>query len=67
MAVNFMFVQLAPGGPVEQMMTKITAAAPSDALARVSGTAGGLETMAPSASNTSKYRDDFFTKNHEFP
>lgn len=56
MAVNFMFVQLAPGGPVEQMMTKITATAPSDALARVSGTSGGLESMQPATSNTSKYR-----------
>ena len=56
MAVNFMFVQLAPGGPVEQMMTKITSTAPTDALARVSGTSGGLESMQPATSNTSKYR-----------
>ena len=56
MAVNFMFVQLAPGGPVEQMMTKLTSAAPTSALSRVSGMAGGLESVTPSSSNTSKYR-----------
>lgn len=56
MAVNFMFVQLAPGGPVEQMMTKITSSAPTDALARVTGSAGGLESGSVSTANTSKYR-----------
>ncbi|MBR5130079.1 MAG: microcin C ABC transporter permease YejB [Alphaproteobacteria bacterium] len=56
MAVNFLFVQLAPGGPVEQMMTKITTGAPTDALSRVSGTAGALESVVPSVKNDSKYR-----------
>lgn len=53
MAVNFLFVQLAPGGPVEQMMTKITSSAPQDALARISGSSAALESASP---NTSKYR-----------
>ncbi|MGN1063584.1 MAG: microcin C ABC transporter permease YejB [Alphaproteobacteria bacterium] len=53
MAVNFLFVQLAPGGPVEQVMTKITASVPTDALARVSGAAGGVESAPVSSS---KYR-----------
>ena len=56
MAVNFMFVQLAPGGPVEQMMTKLTSSAPASALSRISGTAGTMESMTPSASGASKYR-----------
>lgn len=50
MAVNFLFVQLAPGGPVEQMMTKITSNAPLDATARLSGSSAALEGAAPSSS-----------------
>ncbi len=56
MTVNFLFVQIAPGGPVEQMMTKITAAAPTDALARVSGSSAGLESGSVSVAGSSKYR-----------
>lgn len=53
MAVNFLFVQLAPGGPVEQMMTRVTAQAPLDATARISGAAAGLEA---GPGGDSKYR-----------
>lgn len=52
MAVNFLFVQLAPGGPIEQMMTKITSG-PMDATARISGSSAALEGATPDAS---KYR-----------
>ncbi len=37
MALNFLFVQLAPGGPVEQMLMKIEHAAPTSATTRISG------------------------------
>ncbi|MBR4927003.1 MAG: microcin C ABC transporter permease YejB [Alphaproteobacteria bacterium] len=56
MTVNFLFVQIAPGGPVEQMMTKITASAPTDALARISGSSAALESGGVSVSASSKYR-----------
>ncbi len=39
MALNFLFVQLAPGGPVEQMMMKLETGLSPDATARISGTA----------------------------
>ncbi|HEY1723237.1 MAG TPA: microcin C ABC transporter permease YejB [Magnetospirillaceae bacterium] len=52
MAANFVFAQLAPGGPVEQIIAKVQGQAVS-ATARVSG--GGADAAAPSG-NASKYR-----------
>jgi len=62
MVINFAIVQIAPGGPVEQMIAKLSGAG-HDATARFSG-AGGQEVSAPSVVNnqamtsniTSKYR-----------
>jgi len=42
MVINFAVVQVAPGGPVEQVIAQITGTA-VDATARVSGSAGGAE------------------------
>ena len=42
MVINFVVVQFAPGGPVEQVIAQITGTA-VDATARLSGTAGGGE------------------------
>jgi len=42
MVINFVVVQFAPGGPVEQVIAQITGTA-VDAAARVSGSAGGGE------------------------
>ena len=65
MVVNFAIVQAAPGGPVEQMIAKITGQG-VEATARVSGTGGsevgGTRARAPGAAATtdggtgSKYR-----------
>ena len=52
MALNFVFVQLAPGGPVEQMMMKLEGA-PGAATARFSGS--GAAAAERGASNT-KYQ-----------
>ncbi len=51
MALNFIFVQLAPGGPVEQMMMKMESAAPG-ATARFAGGAGDVS----AAASTGAYR-----------
>ena len=42
MVINFIVIQFAPGGPVEQLIAQITGTA-VDATARVGGTAGGAE------------------------
>ncbi len=42
MVINFVVVQFAPGGPVEQVIAQVTGTA-VDATARLSGTAGGGE------------------------
>lgn len=52
MLVNFMFVQLAPGGPVEQMMTKIESGQAGGVLNRISGTSS----VESAGGDTSKYR-----------
>ncbi len=52
MLINFLFIQLAPGGPVEQMMLKMEGNAIS-ATARVSGAASGA---AEAAASNSKYQ-----------
>lgn len=61
MLINFAIVQIAPGGPVEQMIAKLTGTG-HDATSRFSG-AGGSEVSSSSASphqsmvmNDSKYR-----------
>ncbi len=53
MVINFMIVQAAPGGPVEQMIAQIQGVAVS-ATARVSGTGG--EAAAPQGGGQSVYR-----------
>lgn len=60
--VNFLFVQLAPGGPIEQILARLDGQA-TDATARISGS-GAAETARPAlrpaaggtASAASKYR-----------
>lgn len=57
MVLNFMFVQLAPGGPVEQMMLKLETGMSPDATARISGTgAMAAVSKANSAQENSSYR-----------
>lgn len=58
MALNFLFVQLAPGGPVEQMMMKLEQTSPSSGAAARIGGAGGQESLSvqKSASSQSFYR-----------
>ena len=61
MVINFAVVQVAPGGPVEQLIAQITGTA-VDATARIGGSAGGE--LGPGQSSggaaasdvTSKYR-----------
>lgn len=62
MVINFVIVQFAPGGPVEQVIAQVTGTA-ADTTARISGATGGEAgpgaTVAPrsgAASNDSKYR-----------
>ncbi len=58
--VNFLFVQLAPGGPIEQILARLDGQT-TDATARISGT-GAAETTRPAAriadagNAASKYR-----------
>ena len=54
MTANFVFAQLAPGGPIEQIIAKVQGQAVS-ATARVSGT-GNAEAAVSSGGGTSKYR-----------
>ena len=57
MIINFIIVQAAPGGPVEQMIAQITGTA-VQATARVSGGGGGETAAKPKATTngSSKYR-----------
>ncbi len=57
MVVNFFIIQTAPGGPVEQMIAKITGTA-VEATARVTGAGGSEAGSGPQAgqSTDSKYR-----------
>jgi len=63
MIINFVVIQAAPGGPVEQMIAQITGSA-VDATARVSGGSGDGETLSSlsqpngeiGTSGSSKYR-----------
>lgn len=54
MTVNFLIIQAAPGGPVEQMITRLEKTEVG-ALSRVGAGSGGGEVSAPS-SNDSSYR-----------
>ncbi|NVJ90965.1 MAG: microcin C ABC transporter permease YejB [Methylocystaceae bacterium] len=54
MVLNFVIIQAAPGGPVEQMLAKIQGEA-VDATARVSGTGQG-EVRTSASTTNSKYR-----------
>lgn len=56
MALNFLFVQLAPGGPVEQMMIKLESPAYMNATARIGGGAGALESGSQNVGVSSSYR-----------
>jgi len=55
MVLNFVIIQAAPGGPVEQMLAQIQGEA-VDATARVSGTNSSEVRGAPSGGGDSKYR-----------
>ncbi|WP_135080990.1 microcin C ABC transporter permease YejB [Terasakiella sp. SH-1] len=55
MVLNFVIIQAAPGGPVEQMLAKIQGEA-VDATARVSGTGGSEVQSSGSGAQSSKYR-----------
>ena len=50
MVINFAIIQVAPGGPVEQLIQKLTEGGAPDVTARVSGTASG--DLAPGAQTT---------------
>ena len=54
MVVNFVVIQAAPGGPIEQVIAQIEGTAVA-ATARVSG-AGGGEVQAPTATGDGRYR-----------
>ena len=56
MALNFLFVQLAPGGPVEQMMIKMETGLAPDASARISGTGAMRAEMGSAQTSGSSYR-----------
>ena len=55
MVINFIIVQAAPGGPVEQMIAQIQGIA-VEATARVSGSGGGEVAARPTGGGDSKYR-----------
>ena len=56
MVVNFVFAQMAPGGPVEQMLAKVQGQAIA-ATARISGQAAGeTRAAAGSSSLAGRYR-----------
>ena len=56
MALNFLFVQLAPGGPVEQMIIKMETGLVPDASARISGTGAMRAEMGSAQTSGSSYR-----------
>ncbi|HZA66800.1 MAG TPA: microcin ABC transporter permease, partial [Geminicoccaceae bacterium] len=61
MVINFVVIQAAPGGPVEQLIQQLTAGGAPDVTARVSGTgtgdlAAGSERRAAADDVTSRYR-----------
>jgi microcin C transport system permease protein len=61
MVINFVVIQSAPGGPVEQLIQRLTEGGAPDVTARVSGTgtgdlAAGAQPRAGSEPGTSRYR-----------
>jgi microcin C transport system permease protein len=61
MVINFVVIQAAPGGPVEQLIQQLTEGGAPDVTARVSGTgtgdlAAGAESRAGAGDVTSRYR-----------
>jgi microcin C transport system permease protein len=61
MVINFVVIQTAPGGPVEQLIQQLTEGGAADVTARVSGTgtgdlAGGPEARTGGGDVTSRYR-----------
>ena len=61
MVINFVIIQAAPGGPVEQLIQQLTEGGAADVTARVSGTgtgdlAAGGATRAGERAPTSRYR-----------
>jgi microcin C transport system permease protein len=61
MVINFLVIQSAPGGPVEQLIQQLTQGGAPDVTARVSGTAtgdlaAGAETRAGGDDVTGRYR-----------
>ncbi|HSA80285.1 MAG TPA: microcin C ABC transporter permease YejB [Geminicoccaceae bacterium] len=61
MVINFVVIQTAPGGPVEQLIQQLTEGGAPDVTARVSGTAtgdlaAGAETRAGGADASGRYR-----------
>ena len=55
MATNFVLVQLAPGGPVELMMSRIKGTA-TEATARIGSSGGDLAIRSASSAQTTPYR-----------
>lgn len=55
LTVNFVFVQLAPGGPVEQTIAKIEGKN-TDAMARISGSSGMMHSDSKYARTSGKYK-----------
>jgi microcin C transport system permease protein len=64
MVVNFVFAQLAPGGPVEQMLAKAQNQAVA-ATARISGTGGGQEAGGSGGYRGARGLDPAFVKEIE--
>ncbi len=61
MVINFVIIQAAPGGPVEQLIQQLTRGGAADVTGRVSGTAtgdlaAGAENRAGAQDVTSRYR-----------
>ncbi|WP_142849128.1 microcin C ABC transporter permease YejB [Telmatospirillum sp. J64-1] len=55
MVVNFVFVQLAPGGPIEQVLAQLEGTA-VDATARIGGTGGGEAAQTHTRATEGPYR-----------
>jgi microcin C transport system permease protein len=59
MVINFVVIQMAPGGPIEQLIQQLSEGGAPDVTARVSGTSGGdlaTERSSTEGGVTSRYR-----------
>lgn len=56
MTINFLFVQLAPGGPVEQMMFRLERQLPMEGLNALSNVTGGETALPQTSAGASSYR-----------